>query len=1092
MAKGARKKTKWVSLSLVSATATTISATENETDDKLKSSRGRKTYTAVVSGNSAASYFVANSSDFGYTASKDDTHRDEESCDDRSQKEFEGSSNTSYSSCGRNPYYHKSRYLKNNYNNYHSSVKPYYIGSSSYIRNNSYSCQRIADAKNDQNESVRINEDEYTKITTPRQDVLFKKGYLSRPKRYTTMNENSTLASSAFANGTTDGSDTATGSGSVSTAESVISDITYLTEGQFMEYPTPYPYFGYFDQSGVLVMNGFAVDNHGYSYMNGGQTYIYPPNYHCTAPFDDAGLVDDKHDKMSPNQVDSTISLAKETQPVDVSNTSNNSNSIADVDLLENVNTNIEYNDPSSQPNDEISLVSNEYRNEPNVDVKEVIYETLEPTMPQISVISPYGNGYDYAQFYNAFYYPGCVVAPFPIVDDAMYYDQVGVLSEEEYAKQSSFKKRKKLCRNWEEYPMEIHESEMMESGCSSAEFCNLEPDMLSVVEVPVNDVASESYSVLLHSSSKPIIVQDTSPIHTQSVQSQAPPPKISSEYQPSKLEQSEDLSQISNPSTGVSRKARTALHPQKLRKRDLIESTLTFAEQNIDLTKSVSRESGASKLTAVRQDSSSLWRTVRKGKEIVVEEDLELRFIDTSAMTKMEAIHEIPEASSKDGRKHDVINSAEFSLSNITVKRDKRGESIGKKVKKTAKGKGKKQKKFHLLQQQAGFEVIEPKFSAPLKNVAELNAKSKLNGELDSTEKIVLLEQINEVNSFLSVDEGNLALSTHEQEETDEVNSFSSTTEEHNILRNNVFELIIGEDTIANLERGIFNVQIEDICVLPDDSCQHDDPQLQCVVDNESCSPSDAEKTNTEKISKSNQESKTMTEVPSFLKPVQNESKANGSGLEENLIVNSTLLETSNDPIPSDTIDRDIAYQLDEAVVDQHDCKHFSEMSYSENYDSGLQSPTTCIVSVNIGEERKEPSSSYSDNDTNLTEAVINWLSENLRNKRLDEMFVLPEDPTLLHRMHQFNVMNSDDSLVLSSDTYSSTSADETEDADSDYMSDVQIKKHLGCNLNVYEDKQKTESQKDPLFVKQTANDHHPTRNGDHFNDKQKRCIIM
>lgn len=29
---------------------------------------------------------------------------------------------------------------------------------------------------------ITFNEDEYTRITTPRQDVLFKKGYLSRPK----------------------------------------------------------------------------------------------------------------------------------------------------------------------------------------------------------------------------------------------------------------------------------------------------------------------------------------------------------------------------------------------------------------------------------------------------------------------------------------------------------------------------------------------------------------------------------------------------------------------------------------------------------------------------------------------------------------------------------------------------------------------------------------------------------------------------------------------------------------------------------------------------------------------------------------------
>lgn len=100
--------------------------------------------------------------------------------------------------------------------------------------------------------------DEYTKITTPRQDVLFKKGYLSRPKKHLSATPSDNVnGSSTTTTTTTDGSDIATGSGSVSTAESVTSDSTYLTDGMFMDsYPTPYPYFGYIDQSGVLVMNG--------------------------------------------------------------------------------------------------------------------------------------------------------------------------------------------------------------------------------------------------------------------------------------------------------------------------------------------------------------------------------------------------------------------------------------------------------------------------------------------------------------------------------------------------------------------------------------------------------------------------------------------------------------------------------------------------------------------------------------------------------------------------------------------------------------------------------------------------------------------
>ncbi|KAK9718263.1 hypothetical protein QE152_g23290 [Popillia japonica] len=54
---------------------------------------------------------------------------------------------------------------------------------------------------------ITFNEDEYTKITTPRQDVLFKKGYLSKPKNYQTQTStgNSTASTgNSTGNGTPD------------------------------------------------------------------------------------------------------------------------------------------------------------------------------------------------------------------------------------------------------------------------------------------------------------------------------------------------------------------------------------------------------------------------------------------------------------------------------------------------------------------------------------------------------------------------------------------------------------------------------------------------------------------------------------------------------------------------------------------------------------------------------------------------------------------------------------------------------------------------------------------------------------------------
>lgn len=49
--------------------------------------------------------------------------------------------------------------------------------------------------------------DEYTRITTPRQDVLFKKGYLSKPKNYqtqTSTGNSTTSTGNSTGNGTPD------------------------------------------------------------------------------------------------------------------------------------------------------------------------------------------------------------------------------------------------------------------------------------------------------------------------------------------------------------------------------------------------------------------------------------------------------------------------------------------------------------------------------------------------------------------------------------------------------------------------------------------------------------------------------------------------------------------------------------------------------------------------------------------------------------------------------------------------------------------------------------------------------------------------
>lgn len=91
--------------------------------------------------------------------------------------------------------------------------------------------------------------DDYTRITTPRQDVLFKKGYLSRPKKHLTTPQTST-----------DTNTTSSGAMStVSTEESMSSSMQSFSpdnaESDVFDPDHPFMYPGFYDQNGVFYVN---------------------------------------------------------------------------------------------------------------------------------------------------------------------------------------------------------------------------------------------------------------------------------------------------------------------------------------------------------------------------------------------------------------------------------------------------------------------------------------------------------------------------------------------------------------------------------------------------------------------------------------------------------------------------------------------------------------------------------------------------------------------------------------------------------------------------------------------------------------------
>ncbi|XP_044763752.1 uncharacterized protein LOC123320487 isoform X2 [Coccinella septempunctata] len=125
------------------------------------------------------------------------------------------------------PTYHQKYYNRLTYSSQSTPTRRYQSDSTKSTRSSSTASEN----------KITFNEDEYTRITTPRQDVLFKKGYLNKPKTYSTQTStgNSTTSTgNSTGNGTPDYQST---------------DLDY--ESHFM-YPN-----GFLDQNGIYYVNSY-------------------------------------------------------------------------------------------------------------------------------------------------------------------------------------------------------------------------------------------------------------------------------------------------------------------------------------------------------------------------------------------------------------------------------------------------------------------------------------------------------------------------------------------------------------------------------------------------------------------------------------------------------------------------------------------------------------------------------------------------------------------------------------------------------------------------------------------------------------------
>ncbi|XP_059608900.1 uncharacterized protein LOC132256481 [Phlebotomus argentipes] len=240
--KGTKKKTKWHSLPMEDTASTPQSAvTHGLHRDQTLAGKPFSVWRLPPTKSSSVSSLMSN----------------ETNADGSHKAQAEISSNTPANGhCNNSDHLSRApNHRRRNYqaNSYHGAGR--HVGHrASYFANNSKSAYS----------KPTFNEDEYTRITTPRQDVLFKKGYLTRPKN----NMSSIATNDSIATPSSSGTvsvnsmdDSATPS-TQSVSPEHCNSVSEASEG---EYPSiVYP--GFLDQNGILYVNPFPTFD---PYVNG-------------------------------------------------------------------------------------------------------------------------------------------------------------------------------------------------------------------------------------------------------------------------------------------------------------------------------------------------------------------------------------------------------------------------------------------------------------------------------------------------------------------------------------------------------------------------------------------------------------------------------------------------------------------------------------------------------------------------------------------------------------------------------------------------------------------------------------------------------
>lgn len=97
--------------------------------------------------------------------------------------------------------------------------------------------------------------DEYTRITTPRSDVLFKKGYLTRPKKYDTPTTANTSSNGSASVSVTSTDESASYYQSISPETTAYMQPSYVADGYEQDLSSMMYSNGFYGQSGYFYVN---------------------------------------------------------------------------------------------------------------------------------------------------------------------------------------------------------------------------------------------------------------------------------------------------------------------------------------------------------------------------------------------------------------------------------------------------------------------------------------------------------------------------------------------------------------------------------------------------------------------------------------------------------------------------------------------------------------------------------------------------------------------------------------------------------------------------------------------------------------------